>query len=126
MLEKLGPNFKVFSFEKKGFIWELEKDEIVQLKMEVRKAFDFAKTVLYREECDILILDEIMAALSNNLIGVDEIIGVLKNKPASVEIILTGRDTPKEILELSDYVSDILCKKHPFQKGVKARRGIEY
>ncbi|NLM58468.1 MAG: cob(I)yrinic acid a,c-diamide adenosyltransferase [Clostridium sp.] len=127
ILEKLNPGFKVFRFEKKrGFIWTLNDKEIAQLKEEVREAFSFVKTVLKRCECDVLILDEIMAAMGNGLIDVNDVVDVLKDKPAGVEIILTGRNAPAEIMELSDYVSEITCKKHPFEKGISARKGIEY
>jgi len=127
VIEKLEPGFKLFRFEKKrGFIWNLKEEEIAQLKAEVQEAFSFVKTVLERSECDVLILDEIMAAMGNGLIDVNDVADVLKNKPEAVEIILTGRNAPAVILELSDYVSEITCKKHPFEKGIGARKGIEY
>jgi len=68
------------------------------------------KAVLQKEECDILILDEIMAAINTGLIDVDDVADVLRNKPSGVEIILTGRDAPDKILELADYVSHNVCK----------------
>lgn len=127
VLEKLEPGFRVFRFEKKrGFIWNLSEDEIAELKKEVETAFDFVKSVLENSECDILILDEIMAAMSNKLIDINAVADILKNKPSNIEIILTGRNVPDEILDLADYVSEIACKKHPFEKGIGARKGIEY
>ncbi|GAE87551.1 cob(I)alamin adenosyltransferase [Acetivibrio straminisolvens JCM 21531] len=127
VLEKLEPGFKVFRFEKKhGFIFNMSEEEIAELKKEVKAAFDFVKTVLFKRECDILILDEIMAAMNNGLIDVGDVAEVLKNKPSDVEMILTGRDAPDKILELADYVSHNVCKKHPFERGIGARKGIEY
>lgn len=127
VLEKLEPGFKIFRFEKKhGFIFNMDEKEIAELKNEVKTAFDFVKAVLQKEECDILILDEIMAAINTGLIDVDDVADVLRNKPSDVEIILTGRDAPDKILELADYVSHNVCKKHPFERGIGARKGIEY
>ena len=127
VLEKLEPGFKVFRFEKKhGFIFNMSEEEIAELKKEVKAAFDFVKTVLFKRECDILILDEIMAAMNNGLIDVGDVAEGLKNKPSDVEMILTGRDAPDKILELADYVSHNVCKKHPFERGIGARKGIEY
>lgn len=127
VLEKLEPSFKVFRFEKKrGFVFNLSKDELAELKNEVCTAFDFVKAVLENGECDVFILDEIMAAMSNGLVDIDDVADVLKNKPSGVEIILTGRDAPDKILELADYVSQIMCKEHPFERGIGARKGIEY
>lgn len=126
-LKKLEPGFKVFRFEKKrGFIWNLSEEEKRELKEEIREAFDFVKMTLKSNECDLLILDEIMAVMSNKLLDVSDVISVLKNKPSKVEIILTGRDAPKDILDLADYVSEVVLRKHPFEKGVGAREGIEY
>lgn len=127
VLKKLEPHFRLFRFEKeRGFIWTLSSAEIEELKGEVGKAFRFAGDALANGECELLILDEIMAAIGNHLLTVDEVVRLLKNKPGEVEIILTGRNAPQEIIEIADYVSEIACVKHPYHKGIAAREGIEY
>lgn len=126
-LKNLEPGFKVFRFEKeRGFIWSLCESEIKELKSEISKAFEFVKETLKAGACDVLILDEIMAVLSNRLIEFEDLIDIVKNKPENIELILTGRNVPEEIVELADYVSQIGCIKHPFEKGIAAREGIEY
>jgi len=60
----------------------MDEKEIAELKNEVKTAFDFVKAVLQKEECDILILDEIMAAINTGLIDVDDVADVLRNKPS--------------------------------------------
>jgi len=75
---------------------------------------------------DIIVLDEINVALNFKLLNLEKVIDVLKNKPDSIEIILTGRYAPKELIEIADLVSEIVEVKHPYQKGIIARKGIEY
>ncbi|MHB8124708.1 MAG: cob(I)yrinic acid a,c-diamide adenosyltransferase [Desulfitobacteriaceae bacterium] len=78
------------------------------------------------EEWDMLILDEVMGAISNHLIAVQDIVNFIKNKPDTLEVVLTGRHAPQELLDIADYVSEINPVKHPLSKGIAARRGIEF
>ncbi|MBC7194756.1 MAG: cob(I)yrinic acid a,c-diamide adenosyltransferase [Caldisericia bacterium] len=90
----------------------------------VRLAFEKAKEI--SDKVDILVLDEINLVLKYNMLPMNEFLEFLKNKPKNLEIILTGRDAPKEIIEISDYVTEFKMIKHPFNKGISGRRGIEY
>jgi len=125
--EKLGGYFRIFRFEKeRGFFWTLDEEQKKELKQEVNQAFEFAVKVMQNRECDVLILDEIMAAIVNNLISEQQVCDFIKSKSESVELILTGRNAPAAIVELADYVSEIHSVKHPMDKGISARIGIEY
>lgn len=73
----------------------------------------------------ILVLDEVIASYNYALIEKEVLVSFLKNKPMELEIILTGRNPAEELVALADYVSDIQKKKHPFDKGLPARTGIE-
>jgi ATP:corrinoid adenosyltransferase len=73
-----------------------------------------------------VILDEINVAIDYGLLSVEELLDVIEKKPEDLELVLTGRYAPKEIIDISDYVSEILDIKHPFKEGVLAREGIEY
>lgn len=75
---------------------------------------------------NIVILDEICIALFYNLFGVDEVLSLLKNKPEQMEIVLTGRYAPNELIEISDLVTEMKEIKHYYTKGVQAREGIEF
>ena len=103
---KEGPNERDFKIVKKG--WERVKEEI-------RKG-----------AYDLLVLDEISLAVKFNLISKEDLIDFLKNKPEELEIILTGRDMPEDIYHLADLVTEMKEIKHPYQKGISARWGIDY
>lgn len=120
-------NFEVFRFERpRGFFWTLSEAEKLSLQEDIDNALEFISSVIGSGSCDVLILDEVMGAISNNLIDSDKLRCLLENKPSGMEIILTGRNAPENLVEIADYVSDITPIKHPFQKGIPARKGIEY
>jgi len=125
--QQLGESFKIFRFEKqRGFFWTLNEEQKNELKSEIRQALQFVRKVFDKKECDVLILDEIMGVITNQLVSEEEICDFIRKKPQSMELILTGRDAPKSIIELADYVSEIHAVKHPMDKGIVARYGIEY
>lgn len=126
-LAKLEPEFKVFRFEKaRGFFHELSYNDKEELKMEIANAMKFARKIYDTKECDILILDEILGVIENNILTEDQIISFIEGKPTSMELILTGRKLPSTVASKADYISEILAVKHPFEKGIGAREGIEY
>lgn len=96
---------------------------------DIRMAHDALRAgaeAMARDECDILILDEINVALDFGLITLDEVMRLLDAKPPTMELVLTGRNAHPEIIRRADLVTEMLDIKHPFAEGVQARRGIEY
>lgn len=125
--EKLYPEFQIFRFEKpRGFFWTLNDTEINELKGEIGEAFDFCEKAAQNNECDVLILDEILGVLKNKLLPQERVMKLLKNKPQNMEIILTGREAPQELINLADLVTEMKEIKHYYSKGIAARKGIEY
>jgi cob(I)alamin adenosyltransferase len=126
-LELLKPYFEVFRFERKhGFFWTLSENEKKEVKEDVQKAYFHIIDVIRNKECDVLILDEIMGALSNELITEEQILSIIDLKPQSMELIMTGRNATEAIIEKSDLVTEMKLVKHYFNEGVAAREGIEY
>ena len=126
-IDELGDNFKIFRFEKpKDFTWNLTDEEKEELRLEIREGYNFILDVIKENKCDVLIIDEVMAVLSNKFLSVEEVTYIIDNKPETMELILTGRNVPKEILEKSNLVTEMKCIKHYFSEGVPAREGIEY
>ena len=114
-------NFKIFKYGTKSFIKKPRKKDMDL----AHSALKHAKEAL--QEYDLVILDEINYALNLKLIKKKDIIQLIKSKPSDVELILTGgKNIPKSIKNLADYISNIRCVKHPYKKGIQARKGIEY
>lgn len=90
-----------------------------------QKGFDIIKRVLNKCKYDIVILDELCVAIHYKLIPLVDVLEVLKTRPQDVEIVITGRNAPKELLAMADLVTEMGEKKHYYAAGVKARRGIE-
>lgn len=74
---------------------------------------------------DLVILDEINVAMDLGLIKTIDVIRLIRTKPVNVELVLTGRGCPKKLYRYADYISDIREVKHPYNHGIRARRGIE-
>lgn len=91
-----------------------------------RQGLEVARQVLASNEYDMVVLDEVNVALDFKLIPLDEVIDLIKNKPPEVDLGLTGRYAPAEIIELADLVTEMVEVKHPYNQGVPARKGFEY
>lgn len=91
-----------------------------------RKAMRFAEETMAKGGCAMMILDEVNVACAYQLISPNEVVKWLKARRGGVEVILTGRDAPREFVEIADYVSVIENKKHPHDEGLSARMGVEY
>ena len=90
-----------------------------------RFGFDRAKEILEKQQHDVLILDEINCVLDKGLISLPEMLAMI-NSNGNTELLLTGRDAPESLYEHVDYVNVVQRIKHPWQKKIKARKGIEY
>lgn len=77
-------------------------------------------------QAGLVVLDEIMAAISCGFLSCDAVCKFLQTRPDHMEVVLTGRNPPQELLDLADYVSEICKIKHPFDRGIPAREGIEW
>lgn len=91
-----------------------------------RQGLNLAKKALSSGEYNMIILDEINVALDFKLIPLEEVLDMLRNRPSNVDVILTGRYAPPEIIELADTVSEVKEIKHHYAGGVKERAGIEF
>lgn len=94
-------------------------------KASVYKAVNRAEKALREREFDLIILDEICVCFYFGLLRTEDVLPLLKLKPDSVELILTGRYCPEELIEIADLVTEMKEIKHYYQKGVTSRKGIE-
>jgi len=123
-LKSLKPHkeITVKRFGQKTFIHKIgtNPDKIAALD-----ALKWSKKVLASKKFDLVILDEIFLATFFKLIPVSQLIKLIKNKPKNVELVLTGRKASPQVIKLADYVTEMKEVKHPYQKGLLARKGIE-
>ena len=75
---------------------------------------------------DMVILDEVNYAVDYGLVPVEQVVELIREKPAGVHLVLTGRNARPEVVEAADLVTEMREVKHPFQKGIKAQRGVEF
>jgi len=94
-------------------------------KVEARKALEAARQAMLSDKYDVVVLDEVNIAAAWKLIDVDEVIRLVAEKPEKVELILTGRYADPKIIELADLVTDMVKVKHPYDKGVRSRKGFD-
>lgn len=75
---------------------------------------------------DLLVLDEVISACNNGTVFEERVAEFLRTKPEGLEVVLTGRNPSDKLLELADYVTEMKKIKHPYDKGIKARHGVEF
>lgn len=127
ILRGLGEIFKVYrNPDHVKFIKDMNPQELQAARSGTDRLWETAKNLGSRGQCDLLILDEIMAAISNGLLPLEDVILWVREKPGALELVMTGRNAPADLVELADYVSEIKAVKHPFSRGIKARKGIEF
>jgi len=90
-----------------------------------RKGLLTSKEKMLSGDYDLIILDEAIVAIYFKLIETKDLIEFIKTKPTNLEIILTGRYCPEELIELADLVTEMKEVKHYYQKGITSRKGIE-
>lgn len=122
-LEKLGA--KIFGFANGHPFCDktINKEE---LKQEAPKALTFLKGYIEKEAIDMLIMDEVIISVRDGYLPEEQLLDFIKDKPENLELIMTGRDASQELINLADYVSNITKMKHPYDKGITSREGIEY
>jgi cob(I)alamin adenosyltransferase len=117
-------NFIIEQFGRPDFV-NRENPDKIDIDF-AQKAVKRAYEILTSNEYDILILDEINVALDWKLVRLDQVIELIKSKPKNLELILTGRYAHPKIIELADLVTEMQEVKHPFNRGILARDGIEH
>ncbi|MBN2512760.1 MAG: cob(I)yrinic acid a,c-diamide adenosyltransferase [Sedimentisphaerales bacterium] len=108
-------------FESMGNASALER-----VKKAIARALREIETAAHEKYYDVIILDEIVFCFSRGLVTMEDIKHIIINREKGVEIILTGRGATPELIELADLVTEMKPIKHPFDKGVQARKGIEF
>lgn len=124
-LTKLGVDIKQLGI---GFTWKKTPEE---QREALKNAWEFVKERVMSNEYDVIVLDELNNALAitnfpiDDVLPLNEVIELIKNKPERLHLVITGRGAKEEIIELADLVSEIKPVKHYYEKGIPAVKGIE-
>lgn len=120
--------FNNFSYKRFGIgDWYVRGKNDSAHKKNVEESFEYLKNITNNSNYDIIIADEILYAVQLGLLSKEYVINLIKNKPKNKELILTGSHKPfPEIFDLADLVTEIKKIKHPYDKGILARKGLEY
>lgn len=107
------------------FSFQMTPEEKVQRREYYAQQLLSAVHKAEEEQYDVLFLDEVIYTIRAGLLDEALVLDFLKKKPARLEVILTGQNPGPELIEAADYVSEIRKIKHPFDRGLPARKGIE-
>ena len=125
-VEKLGSNFELIAVGK-GFVGIIDdkspKEEHQKIAQE---AIKISKEKISSDKYDLIILDEINYAVNLDLIKVEDVIELINNKPENLNLVLTGNHVKPEIINIADLVTEMKEIKHPYQLGIKAKKGIDF
>jgi len=117
-------DFKIVQFGRRKFV-DKRKPARIDVNF-AHRGLEHAKKIIGEGKYDFVILDEINVAMDFGLLKLSDVLQLIKDKPKHVELVLTGRYAPKELLDVADYFTEVKEVKHPYQKGVTARKGVEY
>lgn len=121
LLQQVGVPFHVMGT---GFTWETQ-DKDTDIKA-ATKAWEQAKIWLNDPSIDVVLLDEITYMLTYKYIDLDDVIETLKNRPVNQSVVVTGRACHRAVIDIADTVSEVQSRKHAFDAGIKAQKGIDW
>ena len=124
--KRLEPEFEMVAIGK-GFVGIIDDKSPKEDHQKIAKeAIRISNEKIQSGKYDIVILDEINYAVNLNLISLDNVLDLIKSKPENVDLVLTGNYAKEEVIEAADLVTEMKEIKHPFQKGIKAKEGIDF
>lgn len=124
--KRLEPDFELTAVGK-GFVGILDDKTPKEIHQKIAKeAIQIAKEKILSEKYNIIILDEINYAVNLGLVELADVLDLIKNKPQSVTLVLTGNHVRQEIIDAADLVTEMKEIKHPFQRGIRAKKGIDF
>jgi cob(I)alamin adenosyltransferase len=123
--EKIGRQLGVDWFALgEGFTWD--SDDLTQDEAVAREAWSRAKAIITAGAHRMVILDEITYPMNWGWISTDDVVATIRERPARVNIVATGRDAPQALIDVADTVSEVRNVKHAYQQGIAAKKGVDY
>ncbi|TAK08792.1 MAG: cob(I)yrinic acid a,c-diamide adenosyltransferase [Candidatus Manganitrophaceae bacterium] len=121
--KKFGDFFQILPMGE-GFTWDTKNPERDWQK--AQEAWEFGVKEALTGNYQMIIFDEINYVIRYNYLEVEKVVAFLKTKPSALHVFLTGRDAHEQLIEIADLVTEMREIKHPFKKGIKAQKGIEF
>jgi len=113
-------------YDKMKFTFQMTQEEKQQAAGFYREKIEQIALCIQENDYDMLVLDETFGAISSGLVDEEQIVKLLTNRPKGLEVVMTGRNPSEQLLEMADYISEIKKVRHPYDKGIAARKKIEF
>ena len=107
-----------------GFTWE--SPDLDQSEGRAAAAWQLAAAAIASGDYQLVVLDEITYPMNWGWIQGDAVLAAIRDRPAQVNIVATGRDAPAGLVEIADTVTEMVKIRHAYDRGIKARRGIDF
>ena len=107
-----------------GFTWE--SSDIGETEAKGRHAWEVARAKIGSGDYELIILDEMTYAINYGWIDVDDVVRVIRDRPRKTNVVVTGRNAPQELIDVADTATEMRMIKHAYEKGIRAKKGIEY
>ena len=106
------------------FVFTMTEEEKAQTRAQMTGIFHQAAE--QSRDADLLVLDELNGAITTGMVALEDVLAFLNSRPEQLEVVITGRDPAPELQERADYITEMTKIKHPFDKGMNARKGVEW
>lgn len=118
------PNVSISTFGHETFVdpSNVRPEEIA----EARKGLEKAREVVQSGDYDVVVLDEINVTVAWKLLDIEDVLELIRSRPRNVELMLTGRYADSRLIDAADLVTEMVNVKHPYDKGILSRKGIDY
>ena len=107
------------------FTFDMDDKEKAQAAKIFKGIFDSAVTTALTEKYDMVVLDEVFEAINAHMLSESEVYEFITNAPSSMEIVMTGHNPPQKFMDCADYITEFKKIKHPYDRGITGRIGIE-
>lgn len=107
-----------------GFTWD--SDDLARDQAVAASAWDRARAAIAAGAHDLVVLDEVTYPLNWGWIDLDDLLTTIRERPSHVNVVCTGRDAPEALLDIADTVTEMVERKHAYQQGIRAKKGIDY
>lgn len=108
-----------------GFTWNMTDSDKQNIKKENDKAVKELINIVKNESYQLIVLDEILSAYQGGLVDKEQVIILMQLCKGKTELVLTGRNPAEELKLMADYITEMKCERHPYERGIAARYGVE-